>query len=246
MAVTEQIVDITTPDGPMATPTYRPEGEGPRPAVIVIMEAFGVNANIMGIAKRYAEQGYVGVAPDLFHRAGRLQAAPYDKLMEYRDQLRVGFSDDSVMTDLGALMDSLRADPGVSDSIGIVGFCLGGRISYMAAANLPGITASAVYYGGFMVPSEASRADDYDALPDAPKVKVPMLGFFGEEDTNPSPEQVAKLDAALKAAGASYEFHSYAGAGHGFFCDDRGSYNPGAAADTWTRVQAFFKQHLGD
>ena len=96
METTEQIVDVQTPDGVMAVPTYRPTEGGPHPAIIVIMEAFGVNSNITGLAQRFAAEGYVAAAPDLFHRSGRLRFAPYDKLQEMREELRVGFGDASI------------------------------------------------------------------------------------------------------------------------------------------------------
>ena len=243
MDIIEQIIDIETADGPMAAPGARPATGGPHPAVIVVMEAFGVNLNIIGITTRFAEQGYVAVAPDLFHRSGRLRYAPYDKFQEMRAELRVGFSDASIDADIQATIDHLNADPGVSGAIGIVGFCLGGRISMQSAVRARGLSGAAIYYGGFMFPGD-DQPEAFSALAESPDLSIPVVGFFGNGDQNPTPEQAHALDDRLTALGKEHRFHYYEGAGHGFFCDDRGSHNPEAAADAWEKTLAFFAQSL--
>jgi carboxymethylenebutenolidase len=246
MDTTDQIIDIATPDGPMATPTYRPADGSHRPGVVVIMEAFGVDAHIMDVARRFAAEGYVAAAPDLFHRGGRLASAPYDKLAEYREQLRVGFSDQTVLSDVEATVRRLQADPGVQGPIGIVGFCLGGRASFVCAANVPGLAAAAVYYPGNLVPADDAPAGTIRALEECAKINIPIAGFFGNDDANPTPAIVAQLDAELTRLGNPHDFNAYDGAGHGFFCDARDSYRPDAAADAWAKTLAFFAQHLAD
>jgi len=244
MDTIEQVIDIETADGPMATPIYRPADGQPRPAIIVIMEVFGVNANIQGIAQRFAAEGYVAVAPDLYHRTGRLRTAPYDNLAEFRDKLRQGFSDDSVVSDVSAAVHHLRGDSNVRGPIGIVGFCLGGKVSYLAAANVRGLTAAAVYYGGFLEGREEDPPGTKKPIEDTSKITVPLIGFFGNDDNNPSPAQVSRIHEELNKHGVGHSFHSYGGAGHGFFCDDRDDYRPGAAADAWRKTLEFFAQHL--
>ena len=241
METTEQIVDVQTPDGMMAVPTYRPTEGGPHPAIIVIMEAFGVNSNITGLAQRFAAEGYVAAAPDLFHRSGRLRFAPYDKLQEMREELRVGFGDASIDADVQATIDSLRNDSSVSGGIGIVGFCLGGRVSMQSAVRTSGLSAAAIYYGGFMLPDDPAS---FNALREADGLAIPVAGFFGEEDQNPSPEQARSLDERLTSLGKEHTFHYYEGAGHGFVCDERSSYHAGAAADSWEKTMAFFAEKL--
>ena len=243
MDTIEQVVDIQTADGPMATPTSRPADGGLRPGVIVIMEAFGVNPNIEGITKRFAQEGYVAAAPDLFHRSGRLRYAPYDKLQEMREDLRSGgFSDASIDRDVQATIDYLRADPNVG-AIGIVGFCLGGRVSMQSAVRASGLSAAAVYYGGFMFPAD-DQPEAFSALRESEALSIPVMGFFGEDDQNPTPEQARYLDERLAALGKEHTFHFYEGAGHGFFCDDRASHNAAAAADAWAKTLAFFGERL--
>lgn len=243
MDMREEIIDAQTPDGPMAMPSFRPADGGPRPGVIVVMEAFGVNPNIRGVARRFAEEGYAAVAPDLFHRSGRLRFAPYDKLQEMREDLRSGgFGDASIDADVQAAVDRLRADPDVG-RIGVVGFCLGGRVAMQSAIRASGLSAAAVYYGGFMFPG-GDTPDAFSAMREAERLAVPVIGFFGEDDQNPTPEQARALDERLAALGKEHRFHYYEGAGHGFFCDDRDGHRPQAAADAWEKTLAFFAEHL--
>lgn len=243
MDTIEQVVDIETADGTMATPTSRPADGGTHPGIVVIMEAFGVNPNIEGIVQRFASEGYVAAAPDLFHRSGRLRYAPYDKLQEMREDLRSGgFGDASIDMDVQAAIDHLRSDPNVG-AIGIVGFCLGGRVTMQSAIRASGLSAAAVYYGGFMFPGD-DQPEAFHALREAEALSIPVMGFFGEEDQNPTTEQVRTLDEHLSALGKEHTFHVYAGAGHGFFCDDRASHNAEAAADAWTKTLAFFEERL--
>ncbi len=243
MDITQQVIDIATPDGPMAAPSARPTAGGPHPAVIVVMEAFGVNPNITGIVSRFAEQGYAAVAPDLFHRAGRLRYAPYDKLQEMRAELRIGFGDASIDADIQAAIDHLAADPGVNGAIGIVGFCLGGRVAMQSAIRASGLSAAAVYYGGFMFPGD-DQPEAFSALQESAELRIPVVGFFEADDQNPTPEQARSLDDRLSALGKEHRFHYYEGAGHGFFCDDRASHHPQAADDAWEKTLAFFAQTL--
>ena len=243
MDTIEQVVDIATADGPMAAPTSRPADGGAHPAVIVIHEVFGINSNIEGIVQRFAQEGYIVAAPDLYHRAGRMRSIPYDKLQERRDELRAGgYGDASIDMDVQATIDYLRSDPNVG-AIGIVGFCLGGRVTMQSAIRASGLSAAAVYYGGFMFPGD-DQPDAFHALREAGALSVPVMGFFGEEDQNPTPEQVRTMDEHFTAIGKEHEFHVYHGAGHGFFCDDRAGHNADAAADAWEKTLAFFGERL--
>ena len=243
MDTIEQMVDIQTADGPMATPMSRPADGGAHPAVIVIQEVFGVNPNIEGIVQRFAQEGYIAAAPDLYHRAGRLRSIPYDKLQEMRDELRAGgYGDASIDMDVQATIDYLRSDPNVG-AIGIVGFCLGGRVSMQSAIRANGLSAAAVYYSGFMFPAD-DQPEAFSVLREAEALSVPVVGFFGEEDQNPTPEQVRTLDEHLTSLGKEHAFHLYAGAGHGFFCDDRAGHRPEASADAWEKTLAHFAEHL--
>ncbi|MDE2838430.1 MAG: dienelactone hydrolase family protein [Chloroflexota bacterium] len=243
MDTLERVIDIETADGPMAAPTSRPAADGTRPGVIVIMGGTGVTPNIVSIVDRFAREGYVAVAPDLYHRAGRLRTIPADKLWEMRDQLRAnGFSDASNDMDVQATIDCLRSDPSVG-AIGIVGFCLGGRVSLQSAIRADGLSAAAVFYGGFMFPGD-DQPETFSAMRESGTLAIPVVGFFGEDDQNPTPEQARMLDEHLTGLGKEHTFHYYEGAGHAFFGDDSPSYRPGPAADAWEKTLAFFDRHL--
>jgi carboxymethylenebutenolidase len=160
--------------------------------------------------------------------------------------LRGKLSPDDIKNDVAATIEYLKGQPNVDgDNIGIVGYCFGGFVSYMAAAEVPGITAAAIYYGGGILPRPDAPADAPRYLDGSvDKINVPLIGFWGAEDGGIPVANVDAIEAALKAAGKDYESHTYAGAGHGFFCDARGSYNEAAANDAFPRTVEFFKKNL--
>ena len=108
-----------------------------------------------------------------------------------------------------------------------------------SAIRARGLSAAAVYYGGFMFPGD-DQPEAFHALREADGLSIPVAGFFGADDQNPTPEQARALGERLTALGKEHRFHYYEGAGHGFFCDDRASYNPQAAEDAWRKTLDFF------
>jgi carboxymethylenebutenolidase len=245
MATTSGVVDVKVGDGEMAIFTDAPEGSGNRPAVIVIQEIFGVNDHMKDVASRFAAEGYFAAAPDMFHRAGRNVTVPFEDT-QTAFGLRGALSNDDILADLNATVDCLKNTPGVdADNIGIVGFCFGGMVSYLAAASVPGIKAAAIFYGGGMLPRP-------DAPADAPRLldqtvdglNVPLIGFWGNDDGGIPPAVVDQIEATLNAKGKNSVHHRYDGAGHGFFCEVRGSYNEAAAKDAWPKTLDFFRSNL--
>ena len=228
----------------MSIYTAGPDGGGKSPAVIVIQEIFGVNADIRSIADRFAAEGYFAAAPELFHRSGTGVDIPFSE-MEKAFGERGKLSNDDVRADLQATIDYLKSNPNVDgDNIGIVGFCFGGFVSY-TGATMDGIKAAAVYYGGGILPRPDAPADApryLDATADS--VQAPIIGFWGTEDGGIPVSNVEEIERVLKEKGKSIENHVYEGAGHGFFCTSRGSYNEAASADSWPKTLAFFGQHL--
>ncbi|NQW22703.1 MAG: dienelactone hydrolase family protein [SAR202 cluster bacterium] len=212
------------------------------PAVIVIMEAFGVTSHIEKVCDQYAANGYVAIAPALYHRQHPNPKLGYDEMpavQQYMGALR----DDELIEDVNVAIRYLQVDNQrtAGNKIGIVGYCVGGRISYLAATSCPGLSAASVYYGGrILVPF----GDGLAPIDLTGNIKIPVMGNFGDTDENPSPADVATIDAKLKAAGATYDFKSYPGAGHGFNCDDRGSYNEAAAKDAFTRTLGWFNKYV--
>jgi carboxymethylenebutenolidase len=233
MSTTTTTIDVPTPAGAMPAQLARPGGDGPFPAVIVIQEAFGLNGHIKDVGQRLAGEGYVTIAPDVFHRGGRGRTAGYDELPKAL-QLMGELTDAGIVEDVRAAVDHLRTLPSVrADRIGITGFCMGGRVAFLAAAKLPDAIAAAVpFYGGGIDPTWTTT------------VKHPVLAFFGDQDPFIPNEQVEALRAEAKRAGKPVDVVVYPGAPHGFFCNERDSYRPEAAKDAWAKLLAFFAKHL--
>ena len=237
--MTDTTTTLDTPDGPMDVYDVTPDGDA-RGAVIVIQEAFGVNEHIKDVTRRAAAAGYRAVAPFLFHRAGG-GTAGYDDFASVMP-LYEGVSDDGVLMDVDATLDHLRAQGFTDQQVGIVGFCFGGRVTFLVAARRP-IGAGVGFYGGGI----ASQGHfPFPALiGEAGSLQTPWLGLFGDADGGIPVEDVEALRSALTAAPVPTEVVRYPGAEHGFHCDARGSYHPEAAADAWARTLAWFGTHLG-
>src|SRR5882762_6285274 len=233
MDVQTTMVEVPASGGTMPCFVARPKGDGALPAVVVIQEAFGLNEHIKDVAKRLAAEGYVALAPDLYWRGGKGRAVGYDQLPE-AIALMMSTRDDEIVADVKSAIDWLGKQSGVrSDRIGITGFCMGGRVSYLAACELPEkIKASAPFYGGG-IPIDRT-----------PKLRAPVLAFFGEKDAFIPLDSVEQLKAELARTGKQAEVIVYPGADHGFFCDERASYQAEAARDAWERLKRFFATHL--
>ncbi len=236
-----QIDELTldTPDGPMAAYQAVPEG-GARRAVVVIQEAFGVNDHIEDVTRRFADAGYHAVAPALFHRAGG-GTAPYDDFEKVLP-LYEGLTDAGIVVDVEAAVAHLNASGFPNPAIGIVGFCMGGRVTFLASLELA-LGAAAGFYGGGIV---SGRFVQFPPLVDrAGELQTPWLGLFGDEDASIPVDDVEALRAALAAAPVDTEVVRYPGADHGFHCDQRESFHPESAADAWGRTLRWLDAHLG-
>jgi len=216
-----------------------PEGQA-RGGVIVIQEAFGVNEHIEDVTRRFAAAGYHAVSPALYHRQGdpTFEYGQFDKLLEVMAQL----SDETILADLDAARERLH-ERGFSDpNIGAVGFCMGGRASFLLAVNRA-IGASVGFYGGGIV---TERAPQFPALIGrVGELKTPWLGLFGDDDGSIPVPDVERLREALAAnAPVDTEIVRYAGAKHGFHCDRRPDYKEDAAKDGWDRTLRWFDAHI--
>jgi len=213
-----------------------PDGKGPFPAIVVIQHQGGVDEFIEDMTERVASAGYVGAAPDLYHRDGP----------DCRDDgptRRARLRDVTVIKDVNATVDLLKRHRAVDgDRLGIVGFCMGGRVAYLMAAVEPAFRAAADYYGGnIMVPwGEGPSPFERTA-----QIHCPLIGLFGEEDGNPSPADMQKLDAELTRHRKTHEFHAYPGANHAFMNRRGNRYHAAADSDSWPKTLAFFETHLG-
>ena len=213
----------------------RPEEKGSFPGMLVFQEAFGVNAHIRDVTQRIAREGYVAIAPELFHRS----AAPglevrYDDFPSAMPHMKAlteqGLSDD-VRATYEWLRDSTHAVP---DRIGSIGFCMGGRVSFLANATIE-LRAAISFYGGGIAPA---------LLPHAANLHAPMVFFWGGLDKHIPQDQIRSVIDAVKAAGKPYINVEISDADHGFFCDARPSYNPVAAKEAWSLVVSFLEAHV--
>jgi carboxymethylenebutenolidase len=228
---------LSTADGDMAL--YDAEPEGPaRGAVIVVQEAFGVNGHIEDVTRRMAAAGYRAVAPHLFHRTGDpvIDYGDYDKLMPHF----AGISEAGVLNDLDATIAHLGESGFPPARTGVVGFCMGGTIAFLAAVRLP-MGAAVTFYGGGVTQGRFGMAPLVEL---APRLQAPWLGLYGDEDQGIPVEQVEELRAAVATAPVDTEIVRYAGAGHGFHCDQRGDYNKAAAVGAWQRTLDWLGLHL--
>jgi carboxymethylenebutenolidase len=217
-------------------------GDGPFPGVVVIHHLPGWDPATKEIARRFGASGYNAICPNLYAREG-LEVDPDDAAAAARAQ--GGVPDEQLLGDVGAAIDALRALPSSNGKVGVIGYCSGGRQSFLTAVSLP-VDAAVDCYGAFVT----------GTVPDGFPLKVtpivdrtgslgcPLLGLFGADDQFPSPEQVTELEQALIAHGKTFEFHSYEGAGHAFFSTNRTSFRPEAALDGWQRIFSWFETYL--
>ncbi len=229
------MLELSTPDGPMRAFCATPDG-APRGGIVVVQEAFGLNAHMEDVARRLATDGYLAVAPELFHRSEEPGPFSYDDFAAVIPAM-AALSDEMMLADVDAALAHLAANGIAVHRSGIVGFCMGGRVSFLVAARRT-LGAAVGFYGGGIV---TARFPQFPALVGAaPTLTTPWLGLFGDQDGSIPVDDVEALRAALVEAPVDTEIVRYADAEHGFFCDLRPAYAPDAAADAWTRTLAWF------
>jgi carboxymethylenebutenolidase len=228
-------VNLKVSDGTtMQAYVTMPEGNAKLPGIILGQEAFGVNGHIREVSDRLAKEGYVVIAPELFHRT-----APAGFEGGYTDFAALaphfqGITLDGMTADLKACYDWLQQQSNVNPAkIGSIGFCMGGRVAFIANAVLP-LSASVSYYGG-------RTAEIADMAKD---LHGPQLFFWGGLDKHITQEQIDTIINAVKKANKPYTNVVISYADHAFNCDARPSYNKQAAAEAWAMTLAFFKNNL--
>jgi carboxymethylenebutenolidase len=233
METSSTMVKVSAADGDMPALLARPTAAGKHPAVVVVMEAFGLNDHIKDVAKRLAAEGYVVLAPDIYYREPN-NVVGYDQLPEAL-RLMSSLRDDKIVADMAAAVTYLQSQDFVrGDRIGVTGFCMGGRISFLTACKNAAIKAAAPFYGGGIG----------GLLDQAPKITCAMLLFFGDQDAFIPTDEVENIKSTLAKLKKSAEVVVYPGAPHGFFCNERDSYRPDAAQNAWERLKTFFTKHL--
>lgn len=233
--VSSQNVSISVADGSsMDAFVARPAQDGKHPGVILFQEAFGVNNHIRDVARRFAREGYVTVAPELFHRTAPGFVAPYDQFSSTMPHLKA-LTPEGIRHDARAAFDWLNAQSFVKqDRVASIGFCVGGRASFLACASLP-LLAAVSFYGGGISPS---------LLAEIPNLYATMLFFWGGLDKHIGQDQIRPIMDGCQAAGKAFVNVEISNADHGFFCDARASYNAGAADLGWKLTVSFLEQNL--
>ena len=220
----------------------RPLDTTPRGGVLVIHHMPGYDEGTKEIVRRFAVNGYNAIAPNLFHRVAP-GASPDDAAAAARAQ--GGVPDSQVVGDADGAIKHLKSLESSNGKVGVIGYCSGGRHTFLVACSLK-VDAAVDCYGAFVMTSSPEgsglRATSLADL--LPELGCPLLGLFGNDDQYPGPAEVAELAAALDKAGKTYDFTDYDGAGHAFFNVNRVSFRAEAAMDGWERIFAFYKQHL--
>lgn len=225
---------VPVDNSPMRLYLCQPDETGPVPAIVVIQNQDGVAEFTQEMTRRVAEAGYVGIAPDLYHRNTPEINADQKRATSRRDAW--------VIHDVNAAVDFLRGC-GAADAgkLGIVGFCMGGRVAFLMAAANPNFRAAVDFYGGGVYkawgdgPAPSDRAEE---------IHCPIQGHFGELDKNPPTDEMRTLDAELTRLGKLHEFYFYPNAGHAFNRKGWEGYRPEADAASWPRTLDFFAKHL--
>jgi len=222
----------------------RPLGDTPRGGVVVIHHMPGYDIQTKEIARRFAAEGYAAVCPNLYWREAP-DASPDDAAATAR--ANGGVPDERLVGDVDGSARYLNSLDGANGKIGVIGYCSGGRQSFLAACSLQ-LDAAVDCYGAFVVntPPEGAPLKVGPLLGIADKLSCPLLGLFGADDTFPGPEETAKLSDELDRLGKPHEFHTYEGAGHAFFAVNRPNYRPEAAMAGWERILEFYGKHLAN
>ena len=219
------LITLTSSDG-FQLPAYVAQPTGtPRGALVIVQEIFGVNSHIRAVADGYAADGFLAIAPALFERVSPGFETGYtpEEIAASRE-LMAKVSIDDALKDVAACIDSVKS----AGRVGIVGYCWGGTVAWLAATRLAGLACAVPYYGGQMgkYSNETPRC--------------PVMGHFGEQDTMPAPDQIRAL-VDIHPSVSAY-FYS---AGHGFNCDQRGSFDAAASALARERTLAFLTEQVG-
>jgi carboxymethylenebutenolidase len=219
----------------------RPDGDGPFPCVVIYIEAYGLNAHFKRLTERFADAGFAAVTPDIYDGAV-YEYAELPKAIEHLKRM----NDDTVLAKTERTLDFLagRLEADYS-SVAVIGFCMGGRYAFLANAALPSrFKAAAAFYGGGIGPAEDvfGRKTLLDRVGD---MQAPIQLWYGAEDQFIKPEEHGRIAEALSRAGKQYTLTVFPRVTHGFFCEDRASYDKEAARRSWRATTAFFHEYLG-
>ena len=227
-------IKLNVSDGTSMTAfVARPKESSNFPGLMVFQEAFGVNPYIKDVTERFAREGFIAVAPELFHRTGPGFEGSYNNYDEVKKHTQA-ITVDNLIADIKASYNWLKEYARIlPDQIASVGFCLGGRVSFLANASLK-LKAAISFYGGNIT----------SILDRVPKMEAPQLMFWGGLDKHIGQDQVSTITDTLNEKNINFVNVIFSNADHGFFCDARSSYNPDASKQAWALTNSFLKTYL--
>ncbi len=227
-------VSLNVLDGTsMAAFVARPKDSDKHPGIFIFQEAFGVNAHIRDVTKRFAREGFIAIAPELFHRTAHGFEGDYNDFNSTRVHIQA-LTNAGLIADINAINDWMHNNTKLLyDEVASIGFCMGGRVSFLANTAVK-LKAAVSFYGGGMTA----------ILDRAPAIQAPQLMFWGGLDQHIDEAQINSVTSALKANDKVYTNVIFSNAGHAFFCDARSSYNPIAAKQSWALVLEFFNSYI--
>lgn len=232
---------VAVSGGDMPVYFARPANVQNPPIILVAMEIFGLHEWVKDVTRRMGHLGAFAVAPNYYFRA-ETNGVDLTKIGDMSKLFPIvnAKTDTELFADLDATVAWAKSQGGDANRLGIMGFCRGGRTVWHYSSHNPNLKAGVAFYGTLIDKNEAAPKNSIEL---APEMKEPVLGLYGEADTGITPDQVKQMEAALKAAGKTAEFHEYPGAPHGFVADYRPSYRKEAAEDAWNRMIGWFKKY---
>jgi carboxymethylenebutenolidase len=229
---------IPVVDGEISGYCARPESGGPFPVVLIAYEVFGLQEHIKDICRRFAREGHLAIAPDLYYRQGDVSnLEDFDLIFKIVSKV----PDAQVMSDLDAAVEWAANNKGDAKKLGVTGFCWGGRIAWLYAAHNPNVKAGTAWYGRLI--ADATELQPQNPIDIVQALKAPVLGLYGGQDPGIPLDTVEKMQEAISKAGNPSEIIVYPYAPHGFFADMRPSYRKDAAQDGWKRLLSWFKKY---
>jgi carboxymethylenebutenolidase len=240
MEIQTEYITLAVDDGTtMRAYVARPANASANRTLMVFQEAFGVNAHIRNVTERFAREGYLTIAPELFHRTGPGFEGRYDDFPAVQQHIKA-LNDPGMEADERAAFEWIKANSVLGDlPTAAIGFCMGGRAAFLSALTLP-VQCAISFYGGGIAPSAYFPG----LLDRAKELRAPVLFFWGGKDQHITPQQTRAVADELKAAGKSFINVEFSDADHGFFCDARPSYNPLAAREAWPLTLAFLDTQM--
>ncbi len=243
-----KMVTVAGEPGLLDAYVVRPARKGPCPAVLVVQEVFGLTTNIRRVCDRFAQQGYVALAVDLY--TGIPHPEPDDYDLEAARAVMAQLPDRVILRNLHGGIDFLQTDaqvggpvPGAARRIGAIGFCIGGALAMMLASSTSSLAAVVNCYGRVLYP-RTSDLKPRHPVDYVERLGCPLLGVFGQDDDLIPPAHIERLRQALKAAEKEFELIVYPHAGHAFLNEDRPTYRPEAAREAWSAIDQFLDRRL--